>query len=172
MQEELMTEMYKESNIDFSKLSYVEAHGTGTQVGDPEEANAIDRALAKKCKKQLLVGSVKSNIGHTEPVSGLCSIVKVLIAMETGLIPPNINLKKVRKGLEGIEQNRMKIVTEATELLGHDAIVAINNFGFGGNNCHVILQRFKKHKIDNGLRKDDVPRIRMISCILRAQNLI
>ncbi|KAJ3652430.1 hypothetical protein Zmor_018395 [Zophobas morio] len=163
MQEELMTEMYKESNIDFSKLSYVEAHGTGTQVGDPEEANAIDRALAKKCKKQLLVGSVKSNIGHTEPVSGLCSIVKVLIAMETGLIPPNINLKKVRKGLEGIEQNRMKIVTEATELLGHDAIVAINNFGFGGNNCHVILQRFKKHKIDGGLRKDDVPRLICVS---------
>ncbi|KAJ3652416.1 hypothetical protein Zmor_018384 [Zophobas morio] len=163
MQEELMSEIYKESGIKFSKLSYVEAHGTGTQAGDPEEANAIDRALAKKCEKQLLVGSVKSNIGHTEPVSGLCSIVKVLIAMETGFIPPNINLTRVRKGLEGIEQNRMRVVTEATELLEHDAVVGVNNFGFGGNNCHMVLQRFKKHKIDGGLPKDDVPRLICVS---------
>ncbi|KAJ3652417.1 hypothetical protein Zmor_018385 [Zophobas morio] len=163
VQEELMTEIYRESSIEFSELSYVEAHGTGTQAGDPEEANAIDRALAKNCGKELLVGSVKSNIGHTEPVSGLCSIVKVLIAMETGLIPPNINLRRVRKGLEGIEQNRMKIVTETTELLEHDAVVGVNNFGFGGNNCHMILQRFKKRKINGGLPKDDVPRLICVS---------
>ena len=163
IQEKLMTEIYKESGIKLSEVSYVEAHGTGTQAGDPEEVNAIDRALAKNCEKQLLVGSVKSNIGHTEPVSGLCSIVKVLIAMETGFIPPNINLKRVRKGLEGIEQNRMKIVTEATELLKNDAIVGVNNFGFGGNNCHVILKRFKKQKIDGGLPKDDVPRLICVS---------
>ncbi|KAJ3652435.1 hypothetical protein Zmor_018399 [Zophobas morio] len=163
MQEELMTQMYKESNITPSELSYVEAHATGTQVGDPEEVNAIDKALAKKCGKQLLVGSVKSNIGHTEPASGLCAIVKVLIAMETGFIPPNINLKTIRKGLEGIEQNRMKVVTEATELLGHDAIVGVNNFGFGGSNCHLILQRFKKQKINGGLPKDDVPRLICVS---------
>ncbi|XP_063924503.1 fatty acid synthase-like [Zophobas morio] len=163
IQEKLMTEIYKESGIKLSEVSYVEAHGTGTQAGDPEEVNAIDRALAKNCEKQLLVGSVKSNIGHTEPVSGLCSIIKVLIAMETGFIPPNINLKRVRKGLEGIEQNRMKIVTEATELLKNDAIVGVNNFGFGGNNCHVILKRFKKQKIDSGLPKDDVPRLICVS---------
>ncbi|KAJ3652436.1 hypothetical protein Zmor_018400 [Zophobas morio] len=163
MQEELITEMYKESNIKISKLSYVEAHGTGTQAGDPEEVKAIDNALAKKCGKQLLVSSVKSNIGHTEPASGLCSIVKVLIAMETGFIPPNINLKRIRKGLEGIEQNRMKVVTEATELLDHDAIIGVNNFGFGGNNCHVILQRFKKDKVNGGLPKDDVPRLVCVS---------
>ncbi|KAJ3652433.1 hypothetical protein Zmor_018397 [Zophobas morio] len=163
IQEELMTEVYKESNINPSKVSYVEAHGTGTQVGDPIEVNAIDRALAKKCGKQLLIGSVKSNIGHPEPASGMCSIIKVLIAMETGFIPPNKNLRRVRKGLEGIEQNRIKIVTEATELLDNDAIVGLNNFGFGGSNCHVILQRFKKQKINGGLPKDDVPRLICVS---------
>ncbi|XP_063925092.1 fatty acid synthase-like [Zophobas morio] len=163
MQKELMTEIYKESGINPPELSYVETHGTGTQAGDPEEVNAIDGALAKKCGKELLVGSVKSNMGHTEPASGLCSIVKVLIAMETRSIPPNINLKRIRKGLEGIEQKRMKIVTEATELLEHDAIVGVNNFGFGGNNCHVILQRFKKQKINGGLPKDDVPRLICVS---------
>ncbi|KAJ3652395.1 hypothetical protein Zmor_018364 [Zophobas morio] len=163
MQEKLMVEMYRESNINLSKLCYVEAHGTGTPAGDPEEVKAIDRALAKKCAQPLLVGSVKSNIGHTEFSSGFCSIIKVLIAMETGFIPPNINLKRIRKGLEGIEQNRMKVVTETTELLDHEAIVGVNNIGFGGNNCHIILQRFKKHKIDDGLPKDDVPRLICVS---------
>ncbi|KAJ3652414.1 hypothetical protein Zmor_018382 [Zophobas morio] len=112
---------------------------------------------------ELLVGSVKSNIGHAEPVSGLCSIVKVLIAMETGFIPANFNLKTIRRGLKGIEHNRIKFVTEATELLKDDAIVGVNNFGFGGNNSHVILQRFKKHKIDFGLTKHEVLRLICVS---------
>mgnify|MGYP005984742579 CR=1 FL=1 len=116
-----------------------------------------------ECGKQLLIGSVKSNIGHPEPASGMCSIVKVLIAMETGFIPPKNNLTRVRKGLEGIEQNRIKIVREATELLDNDAIVGFNNFGFGGSNCHVILQRFKKQKINGGLPKDDVPKLICVS---------
>ena len=163
MQEKLMAELYKESNINPSRLSYVETHGTGTQAGDPQEMKAIDRALAKKCEKQLLVGSVKSNIGHTELASGICSIIKVLIAMETGFIPPSINLKRIRTGLEGFEQKRMKVVTETTELLDHEAIVGVNNFGFGGNNCHMILQRFKKHKLDGGLPKDDIPRLICVS---------
>ena len=163
MQEELLTEIYQQSNISPSKVRYFEAHCTGTRAGDPEEVRAIDKALAKKSGKQLLIGSVKSNIGHTEPVSGLCSIIKVLIAMETGFIPPNINLKRVREGLEGIKQQRIKIVTEATELLDNDAIIGVNNFGFGGSNCHVILQRFKKQKIDGGLPKDDLPRLICVS---------
>ncbi|KAJ3652400.1 hypothetical protein Zmor_018369 [Zophobas morio] len=162
-QEQLLTEIYRESNISLSKLRYFEAHCTGTKAGDPEEVKAIDEALAKKCEQQLLIGSVKSNMGHTEPSSGLCSVIKVLIAMETGFIPPNINLKRLRKGLEGIEQNRMKVVTEVTELLGQDTIVGVNNFGFGGSNTHVILQRFKKPKINGGLPKDDVPRLICVS---------
>ncbi|KAJ3653408.1 hypothetical protein Zmor_012661 [Zophobas morio] len=163
MQEELLTEIYRESNISPSKIGYFEAHSTGTRAGDPEEIGVVDRALANKRGKPLLLGSVKSNVGHPEPASAVCSIIKVLIAMETGFIPPNINFKRVREGLEGIEQNRMKVVTEATEILDHEAIIGINNFGFGGSNCHVILQRFKKQKIDGGLPKDDLPRLICVS---------
>ncbi|XP_063924749.1 fatty acid synthase-like [Zophobas morio] len=163
MQEKLMAEIYRESNISPSSLSYIEAHCTGTRVGDPEEVRAIDEALAKNREQQLLIGSVKSNTGHTEPPSALCSIIKVVIAMETGFIPPNINLDRIRRGLEGIEQNRMKVVTDTTELLEDDAIVGVNNFGFGGSNIHVMLQRFNKLKIDGGLPKDDVPRLICVS---------
>ncbi|XP_063924636.1 fatty acid synthase-like [Zophobas morio] len=163
MQEKLIAEIYRESNISPSSLSYIEAHCTGTRVGDPEEVRAIDEALAKNREQQLLIGSVKSNTGHTEPPSALCSIIKVVIALETGFIPPNINLETIRRGLEGIEQNRMKVVTDTTELLEDDAIVGVNNFGFGGSNIHVILQRFNKLKIDGGLPKDDVPRLICVS---------
>mgnify|MGYP005984960299 FL=1 len=101
MQAKLLTEIYQESNITFSNVSYFEAHGTGTKAGDPEEVKAIDRALANKCERQLLLGSLKSNMGHAEAASGICSIIKVLIAMETGLIPRNIHLKKLKRDSRG-----------------------------------------------------------------------
>ncbi|KAJ3652391.1 hypothetical protein Zmor_018361 [Zophobas morio] len=70
-------EIYRESNITFSNVSYFEAHGTGTKAGDPEEVKAVDRALANKCERQLLVGSLNSNMGHAEAASGICSIIKI-----------------------------------------------------------------------------------------------
>jgi fatty acid synthase len=161
-QKQLMTEIYDESGIHPSELSFLEAHGTGTQVGDPQEVEAIDDALARKRDKPLLVGSVKSSMGHTEPASGVCSIIKVLIAMETGLIAPNINLKQIKVGMKGFEQGRMKVVLDLTELEGDEALVGVNNFGFGGNNCHTVLKRFKKKKVDGGVPKDDVP---MLVCV-------
>jgi fatty acid synthase len=161
-QKQLMTEIYDESGIHPSELSFLEAHGTGTQVGDPQEVEAIDDALARKRDKPLLVGSVKSSMGHTEPASGVCSIIKVLIAMETGLIAPNINLKQIKAGMKGFEQGRMKVVLDLTELEGDEALVGVNNFGFGGNNCHTVLKRFKKKKVDGGVPKNDVP---MLVCV-------
>jgi fatty acid synthase len=162
-QKQLITEIYDESGIHPSELSFLEAHGTGTQVGDPQEVEAIDDALARKRDKPLLVGSVKSSIGHSEPASGVCSIIKVLIAMETGFIAPNINLKQIKEGLEGFEQGRMKVVLDLTELEGDEALVGVNNFGFGGNNCHTVLKRFKKKKVDGGVPKDYVPRLVCVS---------
>jgi fatty acid synthase len=128
-QQLLMTEIYDESGIHPSELSFLEAHGTGTQVGDPEEVEAIDHALARKRDKPLLVGSVKSSIGHTEPASAICSIIKLLIAMETGLIAPNIYLKQIKAGMKEFEQGRMKVVTHLTELEGS---CGNQQFGFRG----------------------------------------
>ncbi|XP_023310464.1 fatty acid synthase-like [Anoplophora glabripennis] len=76
-QGELLTEFYDECGVDRYSLSFLEAHGTGTTVGDPEECSAIDDVLAKRRTEPLLIGSVKSNIGHSEPTSGVCSIIKV-----------------------------------------------------------------------------------------------
>nr|CAI5824927.1 unnamed protein product [Callosobruchus analis] len=73
----LLNEFYEDCNVNKADLSFLEAHGTGTFVGDPEECCAVDEVLTKDRKTPLLIGSVKSNIGHSEPGSGLCSITKV-----------------------------------------------------------------------------------------------
>lgn len=77
MQQQLLEEFYSEVKVDPLALSFIEAHGTGTRVGDPEEIHSLDKVFCNGRKTPLLIGSVKCNIGHTEPVSGLCSISKV-----------------------------------------------------------------------------------------------
>lgn len=77
MQKNLLEEFYDECGVIPEKLSYIEAHGTGTLVGDPVEVDAIDQALCSRRTTPLLMGSVKSNLGHSEPVSGLCQVAKV-----------------------------------------------------------------------------------------------
>ena len=84
-------------------------HCNQMQVGDPEELAALDQFFCKRRQTPLLIGSVKSNMGHSEPVSGLCSIVKVLIAMEHGLIPPNLHFSNPRQEVEGLLAGRFKV---------------------------------------------------------------
>lgn len=78
MQTTLLQEFYDECGLPTTCLDYVEAHGTGTKVGDPEEISALKRVFCKDRKTPLLIGSVKSNLGHSEPACGLCQIVKVI----------------------------------------------------------------------------------------------
>ena len=77
MQSRLFKECYEECGLPPSCLDYLEAHGTGTVVGDPEELNAIDKIFCAGRTTPLRIGSIKSNLGHAEPASGICSIAKV-----------------------------------------------------------------------------------------------
>jgi fatty acid synthase len=72
------------------------------QVGDPEELAALDKVFCKGRQTPLLIYSVKSNMGHSEPAFGMCSITKVLMAMEHGLIPPNLHFYSPRQDVEGL----------------------------------------------------------------------
>jgi len=77
MQSILLMEFYNECGIPTSYLDYIEAHGTGTKVGDPQEVNAIHNVLCKNRETPLMIGSVKSNLGHAEAASGFTQIAKV-----------------------------------------------------------------------------------------------
>ncbi|XP_011499008.1 PREDICTED: fatty acid synthase [Ceratosolen solmsi marchali] len=146
MQNRLMREVYAEVGINPADVTYVEAHGTGTKVGDPQEVNSIAELFCKDRRTgPLLLGSVKSNMGHSEPASGLCSIAKVLIAMEQGVIPANLHFKQPNADIPALSDGKIKVVDEPTPWKG--GLVAVNSFGFGGANAHVVLRSNPKPKV-------------------------
>lgn len=81
MQSTLLQECYDDCGLSPNSLSYLECYGTGSKIGDPEEIIAIDSIFSKGRKTPLLIGSVKSNLGHAEPASGLCQVAKVTLRL-------------------------------------------------------------------------------------------
>lgn len=113
-------------------LSNVFFYFKGTKVGDPEECSTLDRVFCKNRKDSLLIGTVKSNMGHCEASSGICSVTKALLAFESGVIPPNLHFKNPRKDIPALIEGRLKVCTELTPIPGN--LIAVNSFGFGGAN--------------------------------------
>ncbi|XP_018317046.1 fatty acid synthase, partial [Mycetomoellerius zeteki] len=161
MQYTLLKEFYEECKIPTSCLDYVEAHGTATIAGDPPEINAIYNAFCKNRKTPFMVGSVKSNLGHTEPASGFNQIAKAIIALETGFVPPNINYTSPRNDIDALINGTVRVIQEPMSL--QNGYVGINSFGFGGSNVHVLLKWNDKLKINNGIPNDDLPRLVLLS---------
>ncbi|GAB0094756.1 Fatty acid synthase [Sergentomyia squamirostris] len=157
VQRNLLTEFYQELDMDPRSISFMEAHATGTLAGDPEECTALDAIFCIGRDTPLPVGSVKSNIGHSEAASGTCSIAKVIIAMENDLIPPNINYTAPRPGIPALIEGRLKVITEPTKLDG--LLIGVNSFGFGGANAHALFEANPKRKVNNGIPEDDLPRL-------------
>ncbi|XP_070161148.1 fatty acid synthase-like [Polyergus mexicanus] len=161
MQGALLQEFYDECGISSSCVNYMEAHGTATKAGDPEEINALEEVICKDRKTPLLIGSVKSNLGHSEAAAGLCQIAKVIIAMQTGIIPPNTNFTQVRKGVKALEDGSIRVVNTPTPW--NPGFTGINSFGFGGANCHILLRSNLKQKVNGGAPNDDIPRLVVVS---------
>ncbi|KAJ6443692.1 Lovastatin diketide synthase LovF [Purpureocillium lavendulum] len=144
-QEALMRECYHRAGLDPVDTQYFEAHGTGTQTGDPIEAGAISAAFQGRKNAihgPLRIGSIKTNIGHTEATSGLASVIKVVLSMEGGIIPPSINFKNPNPKLQ-LDEKRFKIATKLEPWPTSDGSIfraSVNNFGYGGSNAHVIME--------------------------------
>ncbi|KAF5280721.1 hypothetical protein FQA39_LY18004 [Lamprigera yunnana] len=165
MQKRLMEDTYRDCKIDPTTIDFLEAHATGTSVGDPEEMTAVDQVFCLNRERPLFIGSIKSYLGHAEGASGMCSIIKVLLAMENDCLLPNINFKKAKESIRGLIEGRMKVVTDTIPWpKDGTGVAALNSFGFGGSNAHVILKRFGKAKNNNNAEAlDDLPRLICIS---------
>ncbi|KYM97760.1 Fatty acid synthase [Cyphomyrmex costatus] len=157
----LLTEFYNECGIPISCLDYLEAHGTGTKVGDFQEINAIHNVLCENREVPLMIGSVKSNLGHAESASAFSQIAKIIIAFETGFVPPNINYISPQRDMYALMNGSICIVQEQMPI--KKGYVAINSFGFGGANSHTLLKWNRKEKINNGAPNDDLPRLVILS---------
>ena len=94
-----MNSVYQAAGLDCAETAYIEAHGTGTAVGDPIEAEALATVFGsvRPPGDPVIVGSIKTNIGHTEATSGLAGIIKAVYMLENGLIPPNINFQNAHE---------------------------------------------------------------------------
>ena len=136
-QEAVIRKAYTRAGLDFDNTGYFEMHGTGTPVGDPIECTAVGNVFAGR-KQPLLIGSVKTNIGHTEGASGLASVIKCCLALEAGIIPPSYGVKNLNPK---IDFRNLQVVRKATQWPKQFAYrrTSINSFGYGGANSHVII---------------------------------
>ncbi|KAF5690649.1 polyketide synthase [Fusarium denticulatum] len=152
-QEELIRHVYKQAGLSMSETRYVEAHGTGTPVGDPIEVEAIGRCFQnhRSHSEPLYVGSVKANIGHLEGASALASLVKCILMLEKGVIPPNALIQKINPALNA-ESYNITVPTKSIEWPAEGLRrVSLNSFGFGGSNSHIVLDDALHYLQDRGL---------------------
>ncbi len=140
LQGTLLQKVYSELDLDLDALAFIEAHGTGTRVGDPAETFALGRVIGRRRSKLLPIGSVKSNIGHLEPASGLASVLKSLLALENDLLPASLNIERPNPDIP-FEELNLSLNRELSPLeqTGDIRYAGINNFGFGGTNAHVLV---------------------------------
>ncbi|KAK3944449.1 hypothetical protein QBC46DRAFT_350516 [Diplogelasinospora grovesii] len=141
-QVQLIQDVYRRAGLNPADTGYVEAHMTGTPTADPIEAEALARTFGqgRGAEDPVLVGSVKPNIGHTEPVSGLAAIIKTIFVLQQGVIPPNVNYEKTNPKIP-LAEWRLKVPTALTPWpAGKLRRASVNNFGYGGTNAHVILE--------------------------------
>ena len=139
-QRSLIQQCYSRAGIDLASTGYVEAHLTGTG-GDAIEAEALARTFGKSREAcdPVWVGSVKSNIGHTEPVSGLAAVIKAALILRHKQIPANVTFEKANPNIP-LQDWKLRVPTSLTPWPRDKPLrISVNNFGYGGTNAHLIL---------------------------------
>jgi acyl transferase domain-containing protein/surfactin synthase thioesterase subunit len=143
----LLENAYAAAGIKSHEVHYVEAHGTGTRLGDPNEAKAIGEFFRKDRNRPLRIGSVKTNIGHTEATAGIAGLIKVVLAMQHHLIPANLHFNTPNPDIP-FDSLKLEVQKEATSwpaIQGETYKAGVNSFGWGGTNAHAVLEQYVSH---------------------------
>ncbi|MFK0163914.1 beta-ketoacyl synthase N-terminal-like domain-containing protein [Rhizobium sp. NPDC090279] len=136
----LLQSIYEGRNIDVNRIAFIEGHGTGTKVGDPAEIWAIGEVIGRNRRAPVPIGSIKTNIGHTEPASGLFGLLKAVIALENNFLPASLHFDHPNDTID-FEGLNVRVNTSTIELMPakQARFAGINSFGFGGTNAHVVI---------------------------------
>jgi acyl transferase domain-containing protein/NADPH:quinone reductase-like Zn-dependent oxidoreductase/SAM-dependent methyltransferase/acyl carrier protein/short-subunit dehydrogenase len=143
-QTKLVSDACKTAGVTPSQVGYVEAHGTGTAVGDPIEAHALSAALCsdRAGSPPLLIGSVKTNLGHLETASGVAGLIKAILVLKHSRIPANLHFETPNPNIDFDGLSLRVPAVSVPFPTGYERnIVGINSFGFGGSNAHVLLTK-------------------------------
>ncbi|XP_013141731.1 PREDICTED: fatty acid synthase [Papilio polytes] len=155
-----LNNFYKEARVPPQAVEYVEAFGSAIPEADKAELESIDAVFCKDREKQLLVGSVMSNIGYGEAASGISAVTKVLLGYHTGKLAANLNCDTPRTDVAALREGRMRIVTEHQPF--NRSYVAVNGIAITGVNAHVLLQGNYKPK-DLNRYKSNIPHLVTVS---------
>src|SRR6202030_1772517 len=136
----LLERAYLKSGFHLDAIAFIEAHGTGTRAGDPIEAAAIGEVLGQRRTRPLPIGSIKTNIGHTEPASGLAGLLKAMLALEHDELPRSLHFDEPNPDIPFADLNLLVCAAPlALPRNGRARYAGISSLGFGGTNAHVIL---------------------------------
>ncbi|MDT5139090.1 MAG: hypothetical protein QOD58_3352, partial [Mycobacterium sp.] len=142
-QQRVITEALRRAGVLPAEVGYLEAHGTGTSLGDPIEVQAAAAVYGdgRDASRPLLIGSVKTNIGHLEAAAGIAGIIKVILSLEHQVLPKHLNFRTPSPHIPW-DQLAVRVVKDAVvwEPNGRPRVAGISSFGFSGTNAHVILE--------------------------------
>lgn len=147
-QEDCIREAYRNAgNLPFEDTAFFECHGTGTPAGDPLEVSAVGNVFAPSKKSdapedRLLIGSIKPNLGHTEGASALASIMKIVLSLEAGEIPPTFGVNNLNPDID-FDGANVTVVKDGPVPWPKNKLrrASVNSFGFGGANGHCIIDQ-------------------------------
>ena len=144
-QQRAIGDALRDAGVDAATVTYVEAHGTGTAIGDPIEGLALSAAYGAGRRHPLLVGSVKSNIGHLESAAGIAGLIKTVLMLRWRHIPANLNFSAINPKLTQAAIEIPLVARPWLAAAGLPRRAAVSSYGFVGTNVHVILEEFSDH---------------------------
>ena len=145
-QERVIQAALKRAGVEPSDIDYLEAHGTGTEVGDPIEINATAAVYGdgRDASRPLLIGSVKTNIGHLESAAGVAGLIKTVLAMNRGVIPKHLHFRNPNPEMEWarLPLQVTSTLTPWPDNEGRPRLAGVSGFGWSGTNAHVVLEEY------------------------------
>ena len=151
-QQNLLKKAY--SGID--RVDFIETHGTGTKLGDPIELNALSSVFKNQ---KIMLGAVKTNIGHLESSAGVAGVIKTLMAIKYKKLPANLHLKDKNSFIDWDKIKLSPLTKNLDWISDKPKVAGISSFGFSGTNAHIVLEEF----IDKPQRVDKEYKILLVS---------
>ena len=152
-QEAVLRQALTNARVEPQQLQYVEVHGTGTRLGDPIEVLALNKVMGQR-PTPLLIGSVKTNIGHLESAAGVAGLIKVILSLQHQQIPPHLNLQTPNPYIPW-DQLAVAVPTQPIPWpgTGEPRLAGISSFGMSGTNVHLVVEEAPENEWGIGNRE-------------------
>jgi acyl transferase domain-containing protein/acyl carrier protein len=167
-QEKVIRDALEMAGLSMDRVQYLETHGTGTPLGDPIEMSALQTLLGPTREKPLIIGSVKTNHGHLEAAAGIAGLIKVLLSIRHGRIPPHLHFNEPSPYIPW-DEIPVQVPTKTTDwpTTEEGRVAGVSSFGLSGTNAHVIVTEAPETDAPGTETKDPLPeeRTNQILCL-------